>query len=257
VTVSRLVRHEAFHSVWLERDRDITVYLPASVTDPSGATTSSEEDRPCLILHDGQNLFDPARAYAGHHWRVAETADRLIAEGAIGPLVIVGVDHGGDDRLREYTPTPGREPGAGLAPRHARFVVDELLPFLTSTYGISRSPSRLGVGGSSLGGLVSLYVASAEPGVFGRVLAMSPSVWWDRRAILKQLQEAPFEGRPRVWIDAGADEGTRTVSDARRLAQLVRRQGHVRFVEAPGAGHNEDSWAARLGEALVYLFGRG
>src|SRR6187401_3185553 len=141
VTDSRLVRHEAFHSVWLEHDRDVTVYLPAGVGDPAGDTTSGGDDLPCLILHDGQNLFDPARAYAGHHWRVAETADRLIADGAIEPLVIVGVDHAGGDRIREYTPTPGRQPGAGLAPRHARFVVDELLPFLSSTYGISRSPA--------------------------------------------------------------------------------------------------------------------
>ncbi len=258
VTESRLVRHEAFHSAWLERDRDVTVYLPAGFdawTDDEGRVRRGE-GLPCLILHDGQNLFDPELAYSpGHHWRVAETADALIASGEIPPMAIVGVDHAGEDRLREYTPTPGREPGAGLAARHARFLADELLPFLHTTYGISRDPSRLGLGGSSLGALVTLFVASAEPHVFGRLLVMSPSVWWDRRAILRQLQDAPLKGRPRVWIDAGTSEAARTVSDARRLAQAIRPHAHVHFLEVPGAGHDEDSWAARLGEALVYLFG--
>lgn len=244
------MRHEAFHSTWLERDRDLTIYLPARFDVLSGAA------RGCLILHDGQNLFDPERAHSpGHHWRVAETADHLIETGRIPPIVIAGIDHAREYRIHEYTPTAGPEPGAGLATRHARFVVDELLPFLRGTYGISNDASSIGLGGSSMGGLATLYVASVEPRTFGRLLVMSPSVWWDRRVILRQLLRCPLEGRPRVWIDVGAEEGVRAVEDARRLAQLVKRQAEVRYIEDPDAGHHEDSWAARLGDALEFLFG--
>jgi enterochelin esterase-like enzyme len=253
VPTSDLLRHEAFHSTWLDRNIRLTVYLPAD-SDVSGP---SPQPRPCLILHDGQNLFEADRAHVpGRFWRVAETADALVSDGTIAPLVIVGVDHADEGRIREYTPTRGGEPGAGLAARHASFLVEELLPFMQDAYRVSANPAQLGLGGSSLGGLVTLYVASTRPGRFERLLVMSPSIWWDRKVILRQVRREPLPARSRVWLDIGAHEGTATVRDARRLRDVLRQQAEVRYVEDADGDHTEDSWARRFGDALQYLFPR-
>ena len=102
--------------------RLVTVYVPAGA-DPAGASV--------LLMHDGQNLFEPERAFiSGRHWRVAETADALIAAGSIPPLVIAGVDHLGDARTREMTPTTGDRDGWGGGAVYGRFLMEDLLPYL-------------------------------------------------------------------------------------------------------------------------------
>jgi enterochelin esterase-like enzyme len=257
---SELRRHEGFHSTWLAADRSLTVFTPAGYPG-SGAPY------PLLLLHDGQNLFDPTRAFGGQTWHVAETADALIAAGTIPPIVIVGVDHGQDSRLFEYTPTPGTDPRAGQADRHARFLLEEVVPFLADTYRVRTDADGLGLGGSSLGGLATVAVAVAAPGRFGRLIVMSPSVWWDRRAILRKLRRTPLSPLPRIWVDAGMKEGPRTVRDARDLADLLEEPGEgaatepggpspqVRFVIDLDGDHSEASWARRLGPALTFCYG--
>jgi len=228
---------------------------------PPGYAQTSDRRYPILVLHDGQNLFDPDRAYVkGAAWQVAQTADRVIAAGRVEPLVIVGVDHAGPTRIDEYTPTPGNRRGAGQAARHAAFLVDELLPFIGRTYAVATAAEQVGLGGSSLGGLATLFVAATYPARFGRLLVMSPSVWWDRRAILpivrKRLAPAAVEGL-RIWLDVGIKEGARPVADARRLCDILAHHapGTLRYVEDPDGDHSERSWGRRFGDALEFLFG--
>jgi enterochelin esterase-like enzyme len=262
---SELRRHKGFHSTWLAAERDLTVFTPAGYPG-SGAPY------PLLLLHDGQNLFDAARAFNGQTWHVAETADRLIAAGTIPPIVIVGVDHGQDARLFEYTPTAGSDPRAGQADRHGHFLLEEVVPFLAETYRVRTDVEGLGLGGSSLGGLATVAVAVAFPGRFGRLIVMSPSVWWDRRAILRRLRRTPLTPPPRTWVDAGMKEGAKTVRDARDLADLLAEpeaepagatasapaEGErVRFVIDLEGEHAEASWARRLGPALTFCYGVG
>jgi hypothetical protein len=111
-----------------------------------------ENQAALLILHDGQNLFDPDRAHRpGHTWQVAETAATLIEEGRIPPVVIAGIDHAEEARLLEMTPTEGNRPGAGQAARYGRFIVEELMPFLEAEYHVDTRAGSLALGGSSLG----------------------------------------------------------------------------------------------------------
>lgn len=266
---SELRRHEGFHSTWLDADRDLTVFVPAGYTGDAGPY-------PLLILHDGQNLFDPARAFNGQTWHVADTADALIAAGTIPPIVIAGVDHGAAARVREYTPTAGTEPGAGQVDRHAQFLTEEVVPFLARQYAVRTDGDGLGLGGSSLGGLATVAVALEAPGRFGRLIVMSPSVWWDRRAILRRLRRTPLDPLPKTWIDVGFKEGAKAVRDATDLAERLRpRSGgaparsvgtpvgppeddptadRVRFVIDPEGDHSERSWARRFGAAMAFCY---
>src|SRR5829696_9538858 len=95
---------------------------------------------PVLYLNDGQNLFDPARAFAGNTWRVAETVDWLVSERRIPPIMVVGIDHGESRRAREYLPVEDeRNPHARrpMGRQYVEFVAREVVPFVERTYGVS------------------------------------------------------------------------------------------------------------------------
>ena len=242
-------------SNFLPDTRDVTVYLPAGYDEEAGRRY------PVLYLHDGQNLFDPETAFIpGNHWRVAETADSVIESGAVEPLIIVGVHNTGARRLAEYTHSRDRKLGGGEADCYGMLLVHELAPFVNETFRTKTGPEHTGLGGSSLGGLVSLYLGLRYPEIFGRLAVMSPSIWWDRRSILKFLASVGTpEHRARIWLDAGDAEGPRTQPDAELLAaQLVAQGWHpeqdLHYEWIPGGTHDEPAWAARVGPMLAWLF---
>jgi predicted alpha/beta superfamily hydrolase len=253
----RIRLHPRFPSRYLSTPRDIVVYLPPDY----------EEGAPCSVLYlqDGQNLFDPATAFAGQDWGADITADHLIRSGAIAPLIIVGVYNTGVRRISEYTPTKdsGRRKG-GKGDRYAKMMARELKPFIDQQYRTRRGAAHNGVGGSSLGGLVSLETGLLYPAVFGRLAILSPSVWWDNRSILAMVRAYKLSSRPRIWLDAGTEEGDRplqVIDDLRLLRDALvekgwREGGDLRLYEIGGAGHNEQAWGARFGEVLCYLFPR-
>jgi predicted alpha/beta superfamily hydrolase len=257
VTDPKLTLHtfERFHSQFLPDDRDITVFVPDGYDD------EPERRFPVLYLHDGQNLFDPDKAFKkGEHWRVGETATSLVSEGRIEPLIIVGISNVGVRRLNEYTPTPERGRGGAEADAYGRLLADELKPFIDATFRTLDDPSYTGIGGSSLGGLVSLYLGLTRPDIFGRAAVLSPSVWWDRRAILRYVREAHPKPRLRLWVDIGTAEGKQHVANLRLLKAGLIKAGWVEgddlhYEEVVGATHSEAAWAERFGRVLEYLYG--
>ena len=247
------------HSIALAAGRQVTVYVPASVR------ARRRRRYPLLILQDGQNLFDPARAFVhGQHWRVGEIADELIAARRIPPVIICGIDHGGHERLQEMTPTPGPKGEGGGAEAYTRMLAEELLPRMRREFPVARERQHIGLGGASLGGLVTLFAATQRPDLFGKLLVMSPSVWWDRRVILDIIAKRPDAlSGTRMWVDIGLREGVRAVADARRLVRTLTRlklppradPPEVKYVEDAEGNHSELAWAARLPRALMYLYG--
>lgn len=229
--------------------RTVTVYVP-------GVGRRASAPLPVLLLHDGQNLFDPQRSHIpGHTWRVAETADALIAEGRIPPMLIAGIDHAGERRLAEFTPTRGDQVSAGHSTTYGRFLLDDLLPYLVRSFNARADVGGVGMGGSSLGGLATLAITRQFPNRFGKLLVMSPSVWWDERVILRRLRRVGFHPRPRVWLDSGRREGARTLTDTRALRdQLIWQTTALRYVEDPEGDHSEDAWARRLPAAMEWLY---
>ena len=249
---SQLRRHDQFHSEFLEHDRDVLVWLPPDYDD--------NRRYPVLYMHDGQNLFEPDTAFQkGEHWRLGETATELIEDGAIEPLIIVGIYNAGDQRKEEYTPTRDIRLGGGHADDYGRMIVDELKPFIDRTYRTQTAPASTGIAGSSLGGLVSLYLAFTHPQVFRRVAALSPSVWWNNRAILKTVRQVRSKPPLRMWVDMGTAEGRRGLDDARLLKAALVGLGFaagtdLHYAEYEGATHSEESWAERVAPMLRWLY---
>jgi predicted alpha/beta superfamily hydrolase len=245
-----------FRSAVLGNERDVLVHLPPGYDD------EPERRYPVLYMHDGQNLFDAATAFGGQEWHLDETADGMVMAGQIEPLIIVGINHTGVERMHELTPTPSKKHKAGgRGPRYAKFVIEELKPFIDGNFRTKPEREFTGTGGASLGGLTALYLGFAVPDVFGRLMVMSPSLWWDRRSVLQELRAANDKLPLAIWLDAGTNEGGGTLQNVRMLKNALIRRGwargaDLRYLEAQGADHSESAWAARVGAALEFLFPR-
>ena len=252
----RLRLHKAFKSGYLSNERDVIVYVPP------GYDEEPERSYPVLYLHDGQNLFDGRTSFVkGRTWMVREHADEAIEAGEVEPLVIVGIYNTGDRRLAEYTHEYNWQMGGGDADKYGDLLTRDLMPWIASQYRVRHDRESTGLGGSSLGGLVTLYLGLRHPQVFGRLALLSPSVWWNHKSILGYLNEhAPqLWERPRVWLDVGDREGQRTLRDVEQLARRLKANGwrpgeSMHFERAQGGTHDEASWAERGGPMLGFLF---
>ncbi len=246
-----------FRSVALGNARDIQIYLPPEYFDSEAAARRY----PVLYMHDGQNLFDAATAFIpGRDWGMDETAEALILEHRVEPLIIVGINHAGEARINELTPTyDARHRAGGRSVDYARMIIEELKPFIDEQYRTRPDREGTGTGGSSLGGLISLALGVEHPDVFSRIAMMSPSLWWDRRGLLQRVRAMNTKLPLRVWLDAGTAEGGGTLQNVRMLKNAFLRLGWSRdvdlhYVEDQGADHSEASWARRIGAVLEFLY---
>ncbi len=245
--------HEGFHSDYLEHDRTVAVYLPP------GYDAESVTRYPVLYLHDGQNVFDRATSI-GEEWHVDENAEALIRSDAMEPIIIVAIYNTGEHRINEYAPTERPDKGGGgKADDYAKMLVMELKPFIDRNYNTLPGAQNTAMGGSSLGGLLTMYLGLRFPTVFSRLAVLSPSVWWDDRMILGEVAALPNKLPLRIWLDAGTSEGPEVIEDARALRDALVSKGWVigedlAYLEAEGGSHDERSWAARVTDVLEYLF---
>jgi predicted alpha/beta superfamily hydrolase len=252
----RLHKHTQFASRLIDEKHDFIVYVPQLFYDDPNRFF------PVLFLHDGQNLFDPETSYIkGNYWRVGEAADAMIASGEVEPLVIVGIYNNGEKRIDEYTPVEDRRLGGGKADAYGQMVVDELRPFIAHHYRTLVGPDNCGMGGSSLGGLVTIYLGMRYPQVFGKLAVLSPSVWWRDRVILRYVDQLRQNTGQKIWLDIGTSEGRRALPDVRSLKRMLVKKGwrigkDLEYREIQGGHHSEYAWAERVAPLLKFLFPR-
>ena len=256
------LRLHEFYSRIFHNTRFLRVWLPPGYDDPG----NSVRHYPVLYLNDGQNLFENSTSFTGVEWQVDETGDRLIREGVIPPMIIVGLDNGGTDRLREYMPHRSLQPMMWRVQgsRYPTFLFKEIIPFMAANYRVASGPENTGLGGSSLGALIALYTAAVRPGTIGRLLLESPSLWASNRQAIRQSRRVK-RWPERIFLATGSNEAGRAdrdqsmVDDVRELAAILRRAGlddtRLRFVVEDGGTHHESAWARRFPQALEFLFG--
>src|SRR6266404_1617930 len=174
-------------------------------------------------------------------------------------MIIVGIDNAGKDRAKAYLPYRSMHPPV-LRPqgkRYPDFLLNEVMPFVFQRYRIARGEENTGLGGSSLGAIISLFTVMDRPGVFGRLLLESPSLFISNRQLLKSSRK--FRQWPaRIFTamgtrEAGNDERDRqVVEDVRELKHLLWRAGldedHLRVKIDEGSTHSEREWAKRFPE---------
>lgn len=236
--------------------REIAVYIPPGYGDDPGRAY------PVLYLHDGQNLFDGRTSFIpGQTWRADEHADAAITAGEAEPLIMVGIYNGGERRLAEYTHEANERREGGEAEHYGLFLTRELMPWMAQHYRVRQGREATGLGGSSLGALVSLYLGLSHGETFGRLALLSPSVWWNKNSILQFVDQyaAREATRARIWLEVGDREGERTLQDTELLVRCLRGNGwgageFLHFQRIAGGTHDEASWSGRVRAMLHYLF---
>jgi len=233
----------------LGNTRDLYVYLPPGHASGAGRF-------PVVYMHDGQNLFDDETSFAGE-WQVDETMELLADEGT--EAIVVGVSNADEARADEYSVAGGR------GREYLRFLAETVKPLVDRDFRTLPGRETTGLLGSSLGGLISLYGVFVEPGVFGFTGALSPALWYARRAVFRIVDRAPFADA-RIYLDVGENElpgerakTRRYVADVRRMVALLEAKGYgpdrLRHVFDPEGTHHERDWARRLPDALRFLLG--
>ncbi|SEK50822.1 Predicted hydrolase of the alpha/beta superfamily [Roseateles sp. YR242] len=234
--------------------RSVQVWLPP------GYERQPDQRYPVLYLHDGQNVFDAAAA--GAEWGMDETAQSLVVEGRIQPLIIVAVASG-PKRVDDYTATRiDRDglPQGGKAADYARFLIGTVKPEIDKRYRTLPDAGHTAVGGSGLGGNMSLWLALHRDDIFGGALVVSPALWWDNEFPLRDLVKTPLgltQPRPKLWLDMGTGEGDAAIKQLRNLRGTLLNRGwnrnDINYLEANGGTHDEASWAARVAPMLIFL----
>ncbi len=264
----RLVYWTDFASDVLGPARHVEVWLPPGYDENPTARY------PVLYMSDGQNLFDPRIANTGVDWGVDEAVVRLVKQGTIPPIIVVGAWSTGE-RGPEYSPWHG-------APEYARFLTDELMPRVNAEFRTLTGPENTAVMGSSMGGLLSFYLVTRHPDAFGACgcvsthFPLSEAVW--ARLITGEEPGTPPDETPfilrdiangltvpkgtRYWFDYGTEGLDAEYGPTHEaVREWLLGQGLVEgrdFVvrEYAGATHNEASWRARLDDPLTFLFGK-
>lgn len=235
----------------LDRERIVRIYLPPGYEE-------SRRHYPVLYMHDGQNLFDDATAYAGE-WGVDETLNALAKARALR-VIVVGIDNGGADRIHELNAWDNPEYGKGEGEQYMAFVVSVLKPWVDQHYRTRPDRRHTAIMGSSMGGLISSYALSRYPEVFGAAGVFSPAYWLAPQ-VFDYAAAHPPPSDERVYLYAGGSENETMVPGTERMAAVLRRAGlparnlEVRIV--PVGRHNEAAWRAEFPRAVAWLFGAG
>ena len=276
VAPGRIQHLEDFQSRYLN-PRNVDVWLPEGYPQPGTRYA-------VLYMHDGQNLFDPAKAAYGVAWEVDSTLAALGQRNEIRPCIVVGIWNT-PKRFAEYTPAkPFNElppaqrnqlllerPGAPLSDAYLKFIVKELKPYVDRHYRTSPRRADTFIAGSSMGGLISLYAALEYPKVFGGAACFSTH--WPlslkenspafTQGMVRYLdQKLPRSRKPRLYFDHGSATLDAWYAPHQvRIDSVLRAHGYApdRWVTRtfPGAAHNEAAWKKRVPLAMQFLLGNG
>ncbi|HMG55396.1 MAG TPA: alpha/beta hydrolase-fold protein [Kofleriaceae bacterium] len=243
----------AVNGVWspqLGNSRTLMVYLPPSYNE------NPLKRYPVLYMHDGQNLFDAATSAFGVEWRVDENINALVGSGKMDEVIVVGA-YNNANRIWEYTPCCDATYGGGGADSYERFLIDTVKPLIDQSFRTLPGAAATAIMGSSLGGLLSFYIARRNPAVFGHAGCMSSSFWWNDQALTLQVEQSTAHVPVAFYIDAGtSNDGLpeTTRMDSALLADGYAQGADLDFVTAQGGSHNEASWAARVATPLQWMF---
>ncbi len=244
-------------SLW----RDALVWLPPGYDDPARA----QHEYCVLYLQDGQNVFEKLPTVPGE-WGVDETAARLLSNATIEDLIVVAIPHAFAGRREEYAPTKMFDDAGAGAAAYTRFLVEEVMPRVERAFRVKRGAEFTGIGGSSMGALVSLYAATEHPELFGKCICFSPALMINDAAPLKFFQTRTQWPDVVYFVMGGKEAGSdpadeplnqRYVEAAGKFDALLTQRALVHKTTIdPGAVHNEQSWNKWMEGALSFCFAR-
>lgn len=231
----------------LRRRRRISVLLPWDYE-------TSDRRYPVLYLQDGQNLFEDGAPFGT--WGVDKQLAALAQRGK-GDFIVVAIDHGGKDRIQEYSPYDLPKWGEGLGREYASFLTETLKPYIDDKFRTAPERACTGIGGSSMGGLISIYAGIMFPEVYSKFMVFSPSLWVSPKVYLEPFRFAQYP-ETRVYLYAGGKEGAGMLTNARRFKETLEKRSQkrlqIRLEIDPNGHHNEARWGQEFPKAAEWLF---
>jgi len=224
---------EKFDMPQLNRQRRVWIYLPSDYA-------TNNKKYPVIYMHDGQNLFDAFTSGFGE-WGVDELMDKMPAN---KQCIIVGIDHGGDNRFMEYNPYDSKY-GKGRGDDYVDFLAKTLKPYIDAHYHTLKDARHTTIAGSSMGGLISMYAVLKYPGVFGNGGIFSPA-FWIAPPMFDYALKQKVSNRSRFYFVCGDSEDDTMVTNMQKMANTMLAKG-INKLNAPvvvikGAKHNELQW---------------
>lgn len=239
---------EEFEIPQLIKTRRIAVLLPHNYAQ-------TDRSYPVLYLQDGQNLFDEYAPYG--NWGLDKKL-AIMAERGQGDLIIVAIDHAEEERIAEFTPSANTKLGRGQGKKYVRFLADTLKPYIDKHFRTLPDRPNTGIGGSSMGGLISVYAGFMYPEVYGRLMIFSPSLWVAPNIHFHAINlEAASDVK--IYLYAGGDESGNMVPNINKFKTAIEKQGievNIEFKISidPKGKHNEARWGEEFPKAAEWLF---
>jgi len=227
--------------------RDVIVWLPP------GYATDKSKRYPVLYMHDGQNLFDPTTSFQGIDWQVDETADMLIKNQEISPIIIVGI-YNTTNRRDEYSNTP-------LGKKYADFLINKLKPFIDKKYRTLSDRENTATCGSSMGGLISFILAWEHSEIFSKAICMSPAFKIDKVDYGKKVEQySGLKKDIKIYIyNGGLDLDKKLQPGIDKMTHALIEKGYIpgtdfiKFIDEK-APHNESAWAKHFEQPLKFFY---
>lgn len=237
--------------------RKVFVYLPDQYK------TQPHKTFDVLYMFDGHNLFFDEVATYGKSWGLKDYLDKTKL-----PLVVIGVDcsHVGDARLEEYCPFPAKETFwldslEAKGQITATWFIEKLIPYCESHFRIQKNRKHIGIGGSSMGGLMSLYMVTKYNRKFSKAMVVSPSLPVCFEEMKDLLLHSKIKEDTRVYLDYGSNEFKTKKSFSSHMGKLLEinhlfQMYHCQTLPniVQDGTHSEASWETILPTVLPFLY---
>ncbi|WP_185204688.1 alpha/beta hydrolase-fold protein [Chryseobacterium sp. C3] len=241
---------EEFYIPQLDRYRKIWALLPYDYY-------VSDKKYPVLYLQDAQNLFNEGSGYG--NWEIDKKLS-ILSEYGRGDVIIIAVEHGSEERIKEYIFDNDNVANGSEGKKYIRFITDTLKPYVDQTYRTKKDRDNTGIGGSSLGALISIYSGFLYPEVYSKLLIFSPSLWVEPNNNFPMMNfRVPF--KTKIYLYGGGQEGSKMVKRIHIFEEYLKRWEKKNLFDFefrtsinPEGTHSEFYWSQEFPRAIEWLY---
>ena len=241
------VIEEDYEIPQLGKHRRISALLPYDYEQ-------SDAHYPVLYMQDGQNLFNPNAPFGD--WGIDKALANLASQGK-KDLIIIAIDHGESERIKEYQPFKDSKLGPGDGQQYVKFMLDTLKPYVDRTFRVKNDRLNTGIGGSSMGGLISLYAGLTCPDQFGKLMVFSPSLWISPMIHQHGLHFSPSDPTY-LYLYAGGKESKYHIPNVRRFNSALWKENNpnleFKLSINENGEHSEYFWGKEFPKAVSWLY---